>query len=116
MINKYPDASPILHEGLATYHNEDRKRIRRFESHVRRRGLSEDIENHYYYGYAVGALVIDHALRNYGRGKVVELFAYRSFDEALEKGFGVTPDGKNEFILSLLSEYRRSGGAGNFPF
>jgi hypothetical protein len=104
MAPRYPQAPPVLHEGLAIYHSKARRGrySRVFQRHVDHHAESSVGQMDYFSLSGAGYLLIDHTMKNYGKDKVLALLSCTDLDEALEKELGVAPGRSYEFLVSLL--------------
>jgi len=115
-IPLYPNASPLFHEGIATYYGGSSQKNYKEQFELLKKYLQEnpntDLADFNSYNelindqtnpfYTVGALLIEQALKTGGAEKALELFQYSSTDEAFENVFNVTSSEIHQYIKNLI--------------
>lgn len=112
----YPNATGLFQEGIATYYGGSNGKNFKENINLLKEYLNEnpntdlaDVDSYQVLWkdgfnpmYAVGALLIEEALKIGGTTKVLDLFQYSSEDEAIEKVFNISKNEINPFIKNLV--------------
>lgn len=112
----YPEASALLHEGIANYYGgssgRDYKEHLVFFKEFVRSFPEVDFSDFNSYNilldgktnpyYTVGAIIIENALKSGGEAKVKELFKYSSTEEVFTKGLGIPKEDIHSYIYNLF--------------
>jgi hypothetical protein len=116
MIPLYPDALPMLHEGIATYYGGGANKNYDFHSTNVKRYLRENaidlseqsntyktLDSETQLSNTLGALIIEYVLKNYGATKVLELFKSENYEDIFLQ-LGIPKKEINDFVLQKLTK------------